>query len=257
MVNIVIDNFKSKSMKKIVLLIAITLIAKANFAQDDFKKFRFGLKASPNISWFQPETKDFKSEGAKINFSYGLITEFGFSPNYSFVTGLEVTTLGGSLSFPEFTNYFVDDKRGDTTQLVYLKERDYTVQYVDLPLLLKMKTKEIGYMTYFGQFGFNTSFRTKAIADDKVKAYLTGLESELRDIKINDDMNLFRVGLNVGAGAEYNISGNTSMFFNLNYSNGFTNALKKESKTLRNKDGSPLKQKAASKYISLTVGIFF
>lgn len=243
-------------MKKIILFSFASLIATAAIAQDDFKKFRFGLKGAPNISWFKPDMKDFKSRGATLKFSYGLTTEFGLTKNYSFVTGLEVTTVGGKLSFPDSTYYYADNKM-DTANLFFLKERQYSMQYIDLPVMLKMKTNEIGYLTYFGQFGFNTSFRTKGVADDKGKFFLAGGDSDRPDIKINDDTGLFRIALNVGAGAEYNIAGNTSMFFGLNYSNGFTNVLKKKSKNLLNKDGTVLEQKAVSKFVALTVGVLF
>ena len=33
-------------------------------------------------------------------------------------------------------------------------DRTYRLQYVNIPILLKMRTNEIGYMTYFGAIGF-------------------------------------------------------------------------------------------------------
>jgi hypothetical protein len=33
---------------------------------------------------------------------------------------------------------------------------------VNIPIILKMKTKEIGYFTYFGEFGAVLGFKTKA-----------------------------------------------------------------------------------------------
>lgn len=243
-------------MKKILLAGLLLFPVLITNAQDDFRKFRFGLKASPNVGWFKPDTKGFESEGAKINFSYGLMTEFGLGNNYSLATGLEVTTLGGKLSFPDSTFYYVDDIV-DTANRFILMERTYKVQYIDLPILLKMKTNEIGYLTYFGQFGFNFGFRTKATADDYGRFPSTAKEAELEDNNINKDANLMRIGLNIGAGAEYNLSGKTSLLFSVNYNNGFTNALKKNSSSLKNAAGAELAQKALSKYIALNVGILF
>ena len=39
--------------------------------------------------------------------------------------------------------------------IYWLKERKYKVNYVTIPIGLKLKTKEIGYLTYFGEFGGN------------------------------------------------------------------------------------------------------
>ena len=240
-------------MKKIATIMLLLLITKVNYAQD-FKKFRFGLKAAPSVSWLKPDTKEFKQEKAGLKFSYGLMTEFALAENYSFVTGLEVTTVGGGLTFPD-SSYYMSDP-ADSLSVYFLNTRTYDLKYVDLPILLKMKTNEIGYMTYFGQFGFNLSFRTKARADDT--GTLKGSSNvEFSDIEIEKDINLLRVALNLGLGAEYNVTGNTSIIFGLSYSNGFTNALKKNSTTIKNKTGAPLAQKAVSNYVSLNVGVLF
>lgn len=241
-------------MKKITTIVLLLLLAKVNLAQD-YRKFRFGLKAAPSVSWLKPDSKEFKSEKAQLKFSYGLMTEFALSENYSFVTGLEITTVGGGLRFPDST--YVKHE-ADQLKDYMLLSRTYNLKYVDLPLLLKMKTNEIGYFTYFGQFGFNTSFRTKARANDSGRLFTSqSVVSEFSDIDIEKDISFFRVALNLGLGAEYNIAGNTSLVFGVNYSNGFTNALKKNSVNIKDKTGAALNQKAVSNFVALNLGILF
>lgn len=240
-------------MKKITTIVLLLLLAKVNFAQD-FKKFRFGLKAAPSVSWLKPDSKEFKSEKAQLKFSYGLMTEFALSENYSFVTGLEITTVGGGLRFPDST--YVKHETDPLNDYMLLS-RSYNLKYVDLPLLLKMKTNEIGYFTYFGQFGFNTSFRTKARANDSGTLFTSPRVVSVPDIDIEKDISFFRVALNLGLGAEYNIAGNTSLVFGVNYSNGFTNALKRSSVNIKDKTGAALNQKAVSNFVALNVGILF
>lgn len=219
--------------------------------------FHFGLKVSPDLSWLAPSDKTFTDNGSRLGFGYGLITEFGFSKNYAFSTGLEVLNAGGKLTMPDSTffpklNTEVSPNRTDS---FLLHNRTYRLRYVNVPLLLKLKTNQIASMTYFGQFGFDVSFKWRALADDDVS--LKGTESTLNDVDISKDINFIRLALNVGLGAEYNLSGATSMVFSINYNNGFTNALRKDSKMLLDKHKSALQQNAVFNYVSLTVGVLF
>ena len=91
-----------------------------------------------------------------------------------------------------------------------------------------MKTKEIGYLTYFGQFGGNIGIKTKGRVTDQASNVLSlNQESTLTDLDLDDGIQPLKVAINVGAGAEYNLSGSTSVFFGISYNHGFSNSLKK------------------------------
>lgn len=252
-------------MKKSALLpilIAMIFMSRSAFAQgtDDSRLFHFGLKVAPALSWFKPNDKKFTNDGSKLGFGYGLITEFGFSKNYAFSTGLEVLNAGGKLGFPkspDSTFYLVlnEDVTPSRTDTFLLQQRNYKLRYVNLPLLLKLKTNQLGAMTYFGQFGFDLSFKWQAMADDDV--ILNGTPSTRNTVDISKDINFIRLALNVGLGAEYNLAGSTSLVFSLNYNNGFTNALRKNSKMLYNKKFNALVQNAIFNYVGLTIGVLF
>ncbi len=241
------------------------IIGKSSFAQDSEKNFHFGLKATPSVSWFTSSDKKLSNDGVKFGFGYGLITEFAFSKNYAFSTGLEILNAGGKLAFPkspDSTYYPVvnEDVTPNRTDTFLLQSRSYRIRYVNVPLLLKLKTNQIGAMTYFGQFGFDVSFKWKAMCDDD--GYYIGSQPTTRkDVDISEDINFIRLALNVGLGAEYNLSGSTSLVFSVNYNNGFTNALRTDSKTLClykvGKKSNPFEQKAMLNYVGLTVGILF
>ena len=51
----------------------------------------------------------------------------------------------------------------------------------------------------------------------------------MEDIDISNGTQPVRFGLNLGAGAEYSLSGSTSLFFQLNWNYFITNQLTKES----------------------------
>lgn len=268
-------------MKKIITLLLVAFTAKASFAQDDeIKNFRFGLRATPSINWYKPDDKKkFASDGARAKFGYGLITEFRLSKIISVSTGIGFDYDGGKIDFLNDTatyyyvknNEFVEiaDAFSDTSGTVgvyQLKSRTYNANYVTIPLTLKMKTKEIGMLTYYGMFGVNASFRTKARVTDSYVAKYTPTNSSYdgTDMENTNDMNLFKFALNIGGGAEYNLSGSTSLVFGLNFYNGFSNVLKKNSRYLQDvfpgttyASKTELKQKAKSNAIALTVGILF
>ena len=121
----------------------------------------------------------------------------------------------------------------DSAKTVFKQESKY--QYVELPLTVKLKTNEIGYMTYFGQIGFDAGVRVAA------KGRAEGGDYE----DIGEFSNILRVALVVGGGLEYNFSGNTSAIIGVKYSNAFTSV---------NDSDSP---KAKLHYVELTVGALF
>ena len=256
-------------MKKILvlpILIALILISKSAFTQDSERSlFHFGLKAAPAVSWFTPGDKKLSNDGSKFGFGYGLTTEFGITKNYAISTGLEVVNAGGKLVFPSTTDstyYSVLDENSiiEKYDTFLLKERTYRLRYVNIPLLLKLKTNPIGSMTYFGQFGVDASIKWKAMADDDGN-FLGQQTTTRNDVDISNDIGFLRLALNVGLGAEYNLSGSTSLVFSVNYNNGFTNALQKKSENIRlykvGRKSNEFEQKAVFNYVSVTVGILF
>lgn len=260
-------------MKKlIVLVVAFLFVASPMMAQDGGKNFRFGLKAAPSINWYRPDNKkDYTNDGTLLKFNWGLSMEFKLSEVASFATGLEVMYDGGKLNFLDTVGYYMKDDEiqepsDDTTFTFYkLENRRYNVTYISIPLNIKMKTKDIGGLTYYGLFGASLGIKVKAKSDDEVKQNMIGSLSTIEDLDISKDMGFMRVGLNIGGGVEWNLSGTTSLVFGLNYNLGFTNVLTKESDYIF--DGvtgsgasttyNMIKQKTASHNFGLVIGVLF
>jgi opacity protein-like surface antigen len=144
---------------------------------------------------------------------------------------------------------------------------------------LKLRTNEIGYITYWGQFGLIAGFNIRSKADDIIdyelakfsndvstgwiKTDLPSIERPDEDIK--DDIQMFRVGLLIGAGIEYSLSGNTAIVAGVTYNNGFTNTLRgdhvqtdeADEVVFENQKPKTVKLKALSNLLSLNVGIKF
>lgn len=214
------------------MLIVAPLVA------DDFG-FRFGLKATPNISWFRTETRGYENNGISMGYSYGLIVDYDFAEYYAISTGLNILRTGGKLKYDWLHDGF------PTT-----KQSTYRFRHLEVPVALKLRTSEIGYMTYYGLFGVGLAFRTSAVADDRINL---PNDQYLREdnVDITDETRFIRAGLHLGAGAEYNFGGRTSLLFGLTFHNGFSNVLNKEKYAVQNKPS------ANNNYLELTIGVLF
>ena len=257
-----------------ILFLSLVLVANHSFAQDEnnLKNFRFGLRVTPAIDWLRPdEGKAIEKNGVALKFSYGLMMEFRLNKVISFVTGVGGDYDGGKLTFKDSAVYYVNDgnviKAADTTTTSHkwssykLDSREYKVNYVNIPIMLKMKTPQIGAMTYFGLFGGDLGIRTKAKAiDGNTPLHVpSGATFDNTDVDITKDMNLLKLNLNVGAGFEYNLAGSTSLVVSVNYKRGFISALKSESEYIVKGKLNPsaFKQTALLDGLALTCGILF
>lgn len=237
-------------MKKALLILAAAAMAAPTLTAQDDAGTRFGIKLAPNMAWLKSDTKGLGNDGSKIGFTFGLVTEFpiGAAGNYRFSTGLFLNNVGGK--------YLQTFSYPDANGQILTKElrNDLKLQYIQLPLTMKLMTNEIGYMRYFGQIGFDAAYNIRAKADfdtpaiNPVTAALTFTEMEDEDVK--DNLQPFRAGLIIGAGLEYNFSGSTTLQAGLNYHNGFTNLLKDT------KIGDK-KAKLLQNYIELNLAVFF
>ena len=252
-------------MKKTSIILTVFLIlffvTNSGFAQNT-KAFRFGLKGCPTLTWLKPDvkinsqqaatlptdTKEYTSEGMIFGFSYGFMGEFTLADNYSFVTGIDITYNGGKLKYPHTQNI------NDTIPTFGTMNRKYVVKYIEIPLMLKMKTNEIGYITYFGQFGFGTSFNLSAKANDDFVYETTGDNETITnpDVDVKDDVRFLKESLIIGLGIEYSLGGTTSVIAGINFNNGFSNILKG-----KNDINSEIEEKAISNYLEINVGILF
>src|SRR5690606_35109912 len=158
-------NFTKKLFAPLALLGAV-LWGNAVSAQDyytnqnssslDEKNFRLGLSINPNIGWYRYNDDDYKS-GSKMGFSYGLIADLGFAKNYYFSTGLLINQIASKMTYS-----------GDETGGEFENRDLMRLQYVDVPLTVKLKSNENELGRLYGQFGCTAGFKVSG------KEQLTG-----------------------------------------------------------------------------------
>ena len=237
-------------MKKINTLILFCLLTIMSFAQTTktatTNKYRLGFKVSPNISWLASDNNNINLGSNALKFGYGMIFDVFFSENYAIGTGLNVNKTGANCS------YFITNT--DLTEVAEIN-RNLNLQYAQIPLTFKMKTKEIGYLTYWGQFGLGLNMKLKSTSDDETDYLLDknidvnnnfiwensskdNLISNNKDI--TNESQIFSSNLIFAAGVEYNLSENTSLLVGLTYQNGFTDILKGTGVTKNGDKNSPV-----------------
>ena len=228
-------------MKKLSFLTVAVICSFCNVygqssSGSDSKSFHFGLNVTPGLYWLKPNSNNNKGNGSSFGFGYGANLEFYFTQNYGLCTGLEVTSFKG-----KYTNTVTgnSNSNGDTTTIHSL-----SLEYLQLPIVLKMKTNAIGLIKYFGEVGLGTGVLLKG-TDNYTVTHPNGQSYSENNVKVNSQTNLLRLSLTIGLGLEYNIASSTSLQFSANFDNGFLNVNKSSD------------SQVLSKGITLTVGVLF
>ncbi len=231
-------------MKKIHRSLLLLFITTTSFAQED-NSTHLGLKVAPSLAWLKSDTKGYESNGSKFGFTYGIIADFNFASKYAFGTGIDISYRGGKFkTIDEFKTVFFNEDSIISTN------SSYTMQYIEIPVTLKLKTNEIGSLTYFIQVGVSPGINISAkksfesSTQTTVGGVIQSTSSPEDDIENNKEINNFNFSMVIGGGAEYNISGETILIGGLQFNNGFLDAF----------DGSP---KVNTNYLALTLGVLF
>lgn len=271
-------------MKNLLLIVMIFVLGHEAFAQDQAvgpntrKKFKIGFNLSPSIDFFQPNTEGVDLDKVKAKFGYGMMAEYAFTNNYAVAFGLEHKMAGASLDFGADADARYFDQ-SDKTEYRLLS-RTHRYDYVNIPITLKLMTNQIGYFTYFGQFGVDLSVLVSSQAKDErqtvtdtstvvgVVAEVFGSSGESDFVGRYNQSMFMNVKLRIGAGFEWNFSGNTSLVVSASYHNGFIDLMRdSNSDKVANDEGlytydesrnkKPFELAANLHHVALNVGILF
>lgn len=195
------------------------------------KNFNLGFKVIPGFNWIKSKTSAVKTDGSGIGFSFGFLADIKMVDNYYFTAELNVTSMTNRMKLKDTATLPDNSVYSNVT-------RKYNLKYIELPLTFKFKTNPSNGVRYWGQFGIAPGF----IISNSVTttANPTGSAAKFPDEKYipnakdnnkydfsghEDNINVFRAAMILGAGIEYNLSGNTSFYAGLRFNNGFTDIL--------------------------------
>lgn len=235
-------------MKKLFLAIALLIGVSSVNAQ----KITGGIAVSPIISWMKPDiSQNIENDGVRFGFSYGLVGDYNLNDNFAFSSGINVNNFGGQLEYLDsIPAYVIDNGTIDTMSFKSNAIVTYKFQYVEIPISIKGKTNEIGYLTYFMHAGINPMFRWKAKGDVS--------QDNVTNVSLKEEVSGLLMAFSVGGGIEYSLGGNTKLLVDLIYKNGLTDVTK--TKTFHLNDvgaGDILDEKIILNSIEIKLGILF
>lgn len=198
-------------MKRLLFSILVLFLCSLTiFGQN----LRFGLTATPQVGFPRILAGNVTNAGVKLGLSYGLLIDFSIDNNerYAFSTGFLHTITGLNLD--------VDIKNAAGDSIIRTDSRNLKIQYIEIPLTIRLRTNEIGYITYYGQFGFVPGINVSSRMDQESTE--PGDEYNFTNKKIKE-IGFANLALHIGIGMEYSVSSSTQLLGGIYYSNGFTN----------------------------------
>jgi hypothetical protein len=210
-----------------------TLLLLFYFAVSFGQVVKIGVSIEPQFTWLSSDTKNVNKEGSFLGINGGLVLDKYFRKNYALHTGISIGIQGGGLKFNNQSTIETNDAK---VPLPANTTVDYKLQYITVPFGLKLRTNQIGYLTYFVLIGFTNQFNIKAKANSS--------NNTLQNDLINKEINLYNLAYHFGLGTEYALGQDTALTFGLVYNNGFLD-LTKSSANVK------------SRVLSLNLGIMF
>lgn len=169
------------------------------------QKVKLGIQFSPGISVnrLQSESLDtyINTDGSKLKFRFGPIADFALTETYFFTTGILFATKSVAIAYNDDIN-------------PNIQAEEYYLQYLQIPIALKMYTNEIMLDTrIYVSMGVMAEIN---IGEKQAINYASPLII---------DFSLFDTSLLLGAGIEYNIGTNTTIYGGFSYNRGLLNSI--------------------------------
>jgi hypothetical protein len=204
-------------------------------AQD---KITFGIHADPLISWFSSDNSKIKSNGARPGFCFGLTYNKYFAQNYAFSTGISLMSAGGRLVSKDTTEMDFSNFRA---KVLPGNPVTYKIQYLAIPVGLKLQTNQIGYLTFFSDLGLVP----KLVINRKLDIPSINISGE----NASKELGMVNLGYHISAGLEYSLGGTTALTFGLDFDNNFLDITKD--------NGSQPRDRVSQKILSFRFGVNF
>lgn len=178
---------------------------------------RLGFQISPTITKMKTDDSTIDSKGGNLGIRIGALGEYYLSENIALTSGLNLSfhqggklihTIGGNF-FPNSTLSNDVLNTGDKPLPEGVK-LTYSLQTLDIPFSLKLRTKEIGYFRPYIELPMlRFSFTTQARGDIEG----AGVSSEKENIR--KDVAFANLSIGAGIGTEYAISESMSFVFGI------------------------------------------
>ena len=192
-------------------ILAISIILGAMISIHAQTPLRFSVHVDPQFAWFNSDDETVEPDGSIFHMQAGLQMDYFFAENYAFALGVGINNMGGNLLYADSTEF---SSKGETLLVEPGQSVKLNLQYIDIPVGLKLKTEELGYATFFLQLGFNPMINLNAKA--------TSEDASIDKEDIRESVNLFCLGYHAGLGIEYKLGGSTAVIGGIRWTSGLT-----------------------------------
>ena len=172
------------------------------------KYSRMGLYFAPTINFIQ--TNSDAETKSNLGIVYGYALEMSLNENHYLESGFSICYKGGEIT--QKLSQEILNENGTTTPMISTINNDYKVEYITIPIFVKMRSREVGYFHYFARIGPSMNFRIKDLSTSQ------GNMSAGESRRVSFDLSIF-------IGAEYSLGGKTSIGSSLFYTNNITNSI--------------------------------
>jgi len=195
-------------MKHITLIAVLFAFSISSWAQ---ARMQLAFTASPSINWMSTSSPNVNSESAVLGYDFGISGDIFFSENehYSLLTGVQIINTGGKIGYRPGNNF-----QFSGYNVTSGSEIKYRIRYIEVPMSIKLKTNEFHRLYYWGLFGLSGMINIGAKGDASDGAF--------RKANISDEVNMFNLAMNVGAGVDFDLGANNSISAGLIFQNGLT-----------------------------------
>lgn len=197
-------------MKKALFFAITIMITSSIFGQN----FRLRFHADPTLSWARSSDGDIANAQAGMGVNYGIEADMFIKGNerYCLNTGILVSTQSFSMLYGENVNNF--ELMGET--VVPPIAFDYTLNNIQIPFDIKLRSDQFNRLAFYGQFGLSTYFNINASVNTSNDSF------NLNGDKLTTVANVFNAAMLMGGGFEYDLGGNTALVLGFQYQNGLT-----------------------------------
>jgi hypothetical protein len=226
---------KRLTIRVFTILIFVSL-ATRSVAQEP----EFAIHFDPIISWMASNSHEYTSEGARAGFSLGLDVLHYFSDNFAVSTGIGFINAGGRQSAVEshtmiFNNFTRVVSPGE--------EMRYGLNYLNIPIGLRIQTDPRGDLTYFTDMGLDLRILLKSVVD------IPSLDIASENAK--NEVYGINAGWHISAGIEYKLGIHASIYTGLGLDADFFDVTKDLEDVFQPDD------KSALRMIKIRMGIRF
>ncbi len=209
-------NLRTNCSRKtcILFFIGLCIASSSALAQNSIE---LSFTGGPSVNWLSSGTNEVTKGGSKAGFDFGLTADLFFDAQnrYAITTGLLLSNTGGELDYHTSGPFSFGGETLNAGSSIR-----YRIQYLEVPCAVKLRTSQFRRWTYWGQFGLSGFINIGAKGDSS--------DGQLDKTNINDEVKLFNLAMNIGAGADFDLGSGNAFSIGLIYKDGFVDVTKND-----------------------------